>query len=274
MTSYKKMAEDAAEFVRSRFTSQAHIGILTGTGLGDIAAAVTPEAVLSYSEIPHFQNSTVVSHSAKLLAGTIGNKPAVAMQGRLHLYEGYTPNEVAFPIRVMQELGINLVIITNAAGGINPTFQQGDIMIIADHINLTGQNPLLGPNEDSWGQRFPDMSGAYDSSLIDLSVSVAESSDIAIQKGIYAGLLGPSLETPAEIRFLNTIGADAVGLSTIMEVIAAAHAGMKILGLSAITNINRPDAPEKTSAKAVIETASIIAPKMTGIICKIIEKIN
>jgi len=243
------------------------IGVLTGTGLGNIADALTVDTALAYGEIPHFPLSTVDSHAGRLLAGQIHERTVIAFQGRFHLYEGYSPQEVVFPIRTMQEMGVRQVILLNAAGGINPSFRQGDIMLIADHINLTGHNPLVGPNEDSWGPRFPDMSQAYDKQL----TRIAAASSERLREGVYAGLLGPSLETPAEIRYLRAIGADAVGMSTIMEAIAAVHAGIKVLGISAITNVHDPNAPSPTSADAVMATATAMAPVLTDIICRTIE---
>jgi purine-nucleoside phosphorylase len=196
------------------------------------------------------------------------------MQGRFHLYEGYSPREVAFPIRVMQMIGIRILIASNAAGGINPLFKAGDIMVIKDHINLTGSNPLVGSNWDDRGIRFPDMSRVYDIKLADIVRSIGVEMGIDIKQGVYAGLKGPSLETPSENRYLQTIGADAVGFSTIMEVIAAVHAEMKILGLSVITNMNNPDRPEPTTVESVLEVAGKAAPNLERIIKKVVERID
>ncbi len=274
MPTYKQMASDAAAFVAALNRNTPAIGIIAGTGLGDIADTMVTDAVIEYGDIPHFPITTAVSHLGRLFLGSLHGRSVIAMQGRFHLYEGYTPQEVAFPIRVMQELGTRTVIMSNAAGGINPDYRQGDIMLIADHINLTGANPLLGPNEGSWGVRFPDMMNAYDRTLTDAASTAAAELGYPVREGVYAGLLGPSLETPAEIRFLRTIGADAVGLSTVMEAIAAVHGGMAILGMSAITNINRPGAPEPITAEAVIEAAAETAPKMVAIIRRVVADLG
>lgn len=273
MEQYKKRAVEAADFIRSNIHTPPRIGLLMGTGLGDIADALVLESALNYDEIPHFPVSTVESHTGRLLIGNLEKKPLIAMQGRFHLYEGYSPLEVTFPIRVMQEIGVELLIISNAAGGLNPGYRQGDIMLIADHINLTGANPLVGRNEEMWGPRFPDMAGAYDKRLIQVAESAASGLGYPIQKGVYAGLLGPSLETPAETRFLRRIGADAVGLSTVMEVIAAVHARMRVLGISVIANVNDPDAMLPITAEKVIAAANAAAPKMIDIIRKLIENL-
>jgi purine-nucleoside phosphorylase len=198
----------------------------------------------------------------------------MAMQGRFHLYEGYSPAEVAFPIRVMQELGVKILMLSNAAGGLNPSFKAGDIMIITDHINLTGANPLIGPNEDRWGLRFPDMAHAYDKKLISMAAKAAQSRGVPVRKGVYVGLKGPSLETPAEIRFLKTIGAEAVGFSTVQEVITAVHAGMRVLGFSIITNVHDPEKPVPATVEKIIEVAKAATPELEKIIRKVVEKIH
>jgi purine-nucleoside phosphorylase len=215
----------------------------------------------------------VQSHFGKLLFGSVQGKPVVAMQGRFHLYEGYSPLEVTLPVRVMQELGVKTLVLSNAAGGLNPKLQTGDLMIIADHINLTGSNPLVGPNEQSWGARFLDMAEAYDKKLIALAENAGKDAGIRLHKGVYAGLQGPSLETPAEIRFLQTIGADAVGFSTVQEVIAAVHAGIQVLGLSIVTNVHDPDAPAPAVVEEIIAVAKNAAPKLATIIRQVAIKI-
>lgn len=245
----------ACDFIESRITKSPKTGILTGTGLSDIIDNIKIDAQLEYTDIPHFPASTVESHKGTLVTGTVKNKDVLVMQGRFHLYEGYTPEQVTFPVRVMQHLGVEKLVLCNAAGGINLEFNSGDIMMIMDHINLTGRNPLVGPNHNDWGIRFPDMTKVYDPELSNIAQEAAKKNKIKLQKGIYAGLLGPSLETPAETRYLKTIGADAVGFSTIMEAIAGVHAGMKILGLSLITNINDPENPEETTLESVLQTA-------------------
>jgi len=274
MLEYEDQVQEAVWFLQKQLKEKPKIGIITGTGLGDIASSINITASVAYSKIPNFPVSTVESHAGRLIMGTLSQKPVLAMLGRFHLYEGYSPQEVAFPIRVMQMLGIRILVSTNAAGGLNPLFKAGDIMLIKDHINLTGSNPLVGSNNDDWGNRFPDMSRVYDIGLADMARSIGTEMGIDIKQGVYAGLMGPSLETPAENRYLQTIGADAVGFSTVMEVIAAVHAEMKILGLSIITNMNNPDRPEPTTVESVLEVAGKTAPNLTRIIQKVIERID
>lgn len=274
MKPYKLKAVETLRFLTQRISISPGIGLLTGTGLSDSIRSITLSESFDYSDIPNFPVSTVESHTGKLLFGRIENQPVVVMQGRFHLYEGYSPLEVTFPIRVMQELGVHTLIVTNAAGGLNSGFHPGDIMIISDHINLTGENPLVGPNEGSWGIRFPDMTRAYSRSLITLAEHAAHHISLPLQHGIYAGLKGPSLETPAEVRFLKAIGADAVGLSTVQEVIAAVHAGMNVLGLSTITNINDPDNPSPATVEDIIAVAEHATEKLEPLIRHIIRNID
>jgi purine-nucleoside phosphorylase len=269
--SQKANATDAARFLRKQSKRIPKIGLITGTGLGDAAKIIETQNALDYAQIPHFPVSTVQSHTGRLLLGELCGKPIMALQGRFHLYEGYSSLEVTFPIRVMQELGVKAVIITNASGGLDPDFNAGDIMLIADHINLTGENPLVGPNEESWGDRFPDMAAAYDKKLISLALKAGQSNSISLRQGTYAGLKGPSLETPAEVRFLQTIGAKAVGFSTVLEVIAAVHAKIAVLGLSIITNVHRPEAPVPASVDEIIETAGRTAPFAEKIISDVVK---
>jgi purine-nucleoside phosphorylase len=224
---------------------------------------------LAYRDIPHFPVSTVPGHPGSLILGSIAAATAVVMQGRFHLYEGYLPREVTFPIRLMRSLGAEILIVTNAAGGVNPSFTPGDIMVIRDHLNLTGFNPLTGPNIEAWGQRFPDMSRAYAPELIAAAEAAGSRAGARMCTGGYAGLHGPSLETPAEVRFLRTVGADAVGFSTVQEVIAAVHAGMQVLGLSIITNVHDPDHPASVSVEEVIAVARAAAGKLDGIISRV-----
>jgi len=268
----KKRVQETAAFIKKRISHSPAIGILTGTGLGESLQSIKISFSCAYKDIPNFPVSTVESHPGRLLLGNLENHNIMAMQGRFHLYEGYSPLEVTFPIRVMQELGVKILILTNAAGGLNPAFSPGDIMVIIDHINLTGHNPLTGPNDDDWGIRFPDMSAPYDRKLAESAANAGKEERIIIQKGVYAGLMGPSLETPAEVRFLKTIGADAVGFSTVQEVIAGVHAGMKILGLSVITNIHNPDNPSPSVIDEIIDTAGKATPKIEAIIRKVISK--
>lgn len=274
MSDASRKAKETADFLRTKLSISPKIAVITGTGLGSCASALKNQETIAYGEIPNYPTSTVESHDNLLVAGMMGGCPVVVMQGRFHLYEGYDPETVVFPVRVLQDMGVENLVVSNAAGGMNHTFDQGDIMIIKDHINLTGENPLVGPNEDRWGVRFPDMINAYDKSLISLADDAGKDLGITLRCGVYAGLKGPSLETPSEIRYLKTIGADAVGFSTIMEVIAAVHGGMSVLGLSTITNINDPDNPAPATVEEIIDTANQAAPKLTSIIEKIARGIK
>ena len=274
MKNYQEKVIETAEYIKAHTDISPGIGILTGTGLGESAESLEISATFQYEDLPNFPVSTVESHHGRLLMGHMNNKQIIVMQGRFHLYEGYSPLEVTFPIRVMQQLGVKNLILTNAAGGLNPLYYEGDIMIITDHINLTGANPLAGPNEESWGVRFPDMTRVYDEHLLKLAEQAGKDQNIPLQKGVYIGLKGPSLETPAETRFIRFIGADAVGFSTIQEVITAVHAGMRILGLSTITNINIPDNPVPATVDEIIAVAEKAAPKLDKIIQKVVENLN
>jgi len=274
MNPFKTRAAETAGFLRSRIDPIPQTGILTGTGLGEVTAALRDVTAFEYRDIPHFPVATVPGHAGRLLCGAIEGRTVLMMQGRFHLYEGYSPAEVTFPIRVMQALGIRRIIVTNAAGGINPAYAPGNLMLITDHINLTGENPLIGRNEDEWGARFPDMTAAYDSELIRQAETAARGGGLALQRGVYAGLKGPSLETPAETRFLKTIGADAVGFSTVQEVIAAVHGGMKVLGISVITNLNDPDRPAPATVEEIIDVARRAAPDLEKLIRGALKRID
>jgi purine-nucleoside phosphorylase len=269
----RRKAAACAAFIRRQIDQAPEIGVLTGTGLGEAAAALQQEANFPYDLLPHFPVSTVQSHAGRLLFGKMAGKPTAFLQGRIHLYEGYCPKEVTFPVRVLQELGVGTLLISNAAGGINPEFAPGQIMILADHLNLTGENPLAGPNEDQWGPRFPDMSAAYDPALARLAGAAATQRGLRLQKGVYAGLKGPSLETPAEVRFLRSAGADAVGFSTVQEVIAAVHGGIRVLGLSIITNVHDPDNPEPASVEEIIEVAGRVAGDLAAVMAGVAERL-
>ena len=274
MKSYRQKVVEAAGFLKSGVSGDPKIAILTGTGLGETADIIEVEKKIKYRDIPHFPLSTVRSHDGNFLSGEISGRNTIAFQGRFHLYEGYSPREVIFPVRVMKEMGAEYLILSNAAGGLDPDFVPGDIMIISDHINLTGSNPLTGPNESAWGVRFPDMIRAYDKGLSKLAESIGEEAGISLKKGVYAGLKGPSLETPAEVKFLRMIGADSVGFSTVLEVIGAVHSGIKVLGLSTITNINDPEAPLPATMEEVIAVARKAAPGLSRIIGKTVEGIG
>jgi purine-nucleoside phosphorylase len=272
MAHYRQMVNDAADFLKKRIDIKPRIGILTGTGLGKSAGALFLREAFDYGEIPHFPVSTVESHRGRLLFGNLGGMPVTVMQGRIHLYEGYTPLQVTFPIRVMRQMGVTTLVVSNAAGGFDPAFLPGDIMIITDHINLTGANALIGPNEADWGIRFPDMNHVYDPGLQALARAAAGQCGIPLRQGVYAGLMGPSLETPAEVRYLKVIGADAVGFSTVQEAIVAVHAGMRVLGLSIITNVNDPDRPVPATVEEIIAVANTAAPKLERLIQTVLEQ--
>ncbi len=265
--------QECARFIQARMTVRPVAGLITGTGLSDTLTDMQVLQVFPYAGLPHFPRATVDSPKGCLVQGRLNGRDILVFQGRIHLYEGYSPQLVTFPVRLLQALGVPVLILTNAAGGINLDFSAGDIMLIRDHINLTGKNPLAGPNEDSFGLRFPDMTQVYDPDLGRRAIGVAAQEKIQLHSGVYAGLLGPSLETPAETRFLKTIGADAVGFSTVMEAIAGVHAGMKILGVSLITNINNPDAPEQTTLEAVVETAAKASEKLNRIVTGVVEQL-
>jgi purine-nucleoside phosphorylase len=272
MQTYQEYVSEAVSYLRSRVKRQAVIGLMTGSGLGESLAAIDVQDTIDYADIPHFPLPTVESHPGRLVSGILSDRQVIAMQGRFHLYEGYSAQEVTFPVRVMQMLGIRTLILTNAAGGLNLSFQPGDIMVIEDHINLTGENPLAGPNIDDWGPRFPDMTAVYDRQLADLAWKTAASNGWEIRKGVYAGLKGPSLETSAETRFLRQIGADAVGFSTVQEAIAAVHAGMRILGLSIITNINDPDHPTPDTEAGIVAVARSASARLSAIMRLVVKE--
>ncbi len=274
MENYTKNVAETAAFLSAKIRHRPKVGLMTGTGLGEIAEVFETDVSFAYDQIPHFPMTTVESHTGRLLFGMMADKPIVAMQGRFHLYEGYAPQDVVFPIRVMQELGTRVLMLSNAAGGINPNYRAGDIMIISDHINLTGENPLVGTNEDRWGPRFPEMIAAYTPELSTLAETVAGDLDSQVKRGVYAGLKGPSLESPAEVRFLRVIGADAVGFSTVQEVIAGVHARMSILGISIITNVHNPDHPDPASVEAVLRVAHAAAPKAGAIMTGVLKRLD
>lgn len=249
------------------------VGIILGTGLGGLVREINVEHQINYSELPHFPLSTVESHSGKLIFGKINGKNVVAMQGRFHYYEGYSMQQITFPVRVMKFLGVHTLLVSNACGGMNPEYRRGDIMLMKDHINLLGDNPLIGKNEDELGPRFPDMSEPYSFDLIKLARQVANENKINIHEGVYVAVPGPNLETRAEYRYLNFIGADVVGMSTIPENIVANHMGMKVLGISIITDECFPDSLQPVNVKEIIETAVKAEPKMTLIMKEVIKRL-
>ena len=261
---------EAVDFLLGKIPFPPQIGLITGTGLGDLTKNVEIHLRIPYQQIPYFRASTIMGHKGTLVVGRLGKKAVMAMEGRFHLYEGYSPEEVTFPVRVMAKLGAEFLIISSAAGGLNPLFEPADVMVVTDHINFTGRNPLLGPNLDSFGPRFPDMSQVYDPALIELATQKALELGIPLKQGVYAGILGPSLETPAETRFLRMAGADAVGMSTVLEVIAAVHSGLRVLAIVAITNVNVPGRMKPISIEDVVATAgkagAKLAPLLEGVI--------
>jgi purine-nucleoside phosphorylase len=265
--------KQSVEYIQSKISSNPTIGIVLGTGLGGLVKEIEVTTEISYSDIPHFPMSTVESHSGKLIFGKLGGKEVVAMQGRFHYYEGYTLQEVTYPIRVMKMLGIEKLFVSNASGGVNPDFIVGEIMILNDHINFFPGNPLIGKNLDELGPRFPDMSEPYDPTMIQLAKDIAKENDIRIAEGTYLGLTGPTLETPAEYKFVRTIGADAVGMSTVPEVIVARHMDLPCFAISIITDLGVPGKIKKVSLAEVIEVASKQEPKMTLILRELIARV-
>jgi len=274
MENLKEKIEETVSFIKSKTSLQPEVAIILGTGLGGLAEEIERETVISYEDIPGFPISTVEFHKGKLIFGHLGGKSVVAMQGRFHYYEGFSLKEIVFPVRVMKFLGANILLVSNACGGMNPQMKPGDIMIMTDHINLLGGNPLIGLNDDSIGPRFPDMSEAYSKELTELAENIALEEKIPVKKGVYVAWSGPCLETPAEYRFLRLIGADVVGMSTVPEVIAAVHMGMKVLGLSVITDQCFPDCLEPVNIEKIIKTAEEAEPKLVVLMKNIVERIN
>ncbi len=273
MSELRKHIEEALAVIRKHTSSKPEIGIVLGTGLGDLANEIDKEVEIPYQDIPHFPLSTVESHAGKLIFGTLSGRPVVAMQGRFHYYEGYSMKQITFPIRVMKFLGVHTVLISNAAGGMNPLFRKGDLMVIVDHINLLGDNPLIGPNDDELGPRFPDMSEPYSKELIALAEKVALEEKIKIQKGVYVAVAGPNLETRAEYRFLRAIGADAVGMSTVPEVIVARHMNLRVFAVSVITDECFPDALQPVDVEDIIRTANEAQPYLTRLMKRVAERL-
>jgi purine-nucleoside phosphorylase len=274
MSELRKQINDALQFLLTKTQLSPTVGIILGTGLGGLVKEIQIETVIDYSDIPHFPLSTVESHKGKLIFGKLGGKNIVAMQGRFHYYEGYSMQQVTFPIRVMKFLGVKSLLISNAAGGMNPLFVKGDIMLITDHINLLGDNPLIGHNDDELGPRFPDMTEPYTRELISLAETVALDLKIRLQKGVFVAVSGPNLETRAEYRFLRGIGADVVGMSTVPEVIVAVHQSMRVLGFSIMTDECFPDALKPVSLQEVIAVANGAEPKLTSIMKEVVARMQ
>jgi purine-nucleoside phosphorylase len=270
---FDRIAE-AVRSIRQRSTIEPEVGIILGTGLGGLADEIEVETRLPYAEIPGFPLSTVESHAGRLLLGRLGGRAVVAMQGRFHRYEGYSLAEVTFPVRVMRALGAETLVVSNACGGMNPLWNPGDLVLLSDHINLLGDNPLVGANDDRLGPRFPDMSAPYHPELRALARAVALEQGIVLREGVYVAVPGPNLETRAEYRMLRLIGADVVGMSTVPEVIVAAHAGMRVVGISIITDRCLPDALEPVEIERIIATARSAEPSLTRLITGVVEQLS
>ena len=266
-------AEASAKVIRARFAPRPDVAIVLGTGLGALGREIDVAETVDYADIPGFPLSTVESHTGRLLCGTLGGRTVVAMQGRFHRYEGYSLQQVTFPIRVLRALGAETLVVSNACGGMHPLWRPGDLMLIADHINLLGENPLVGPNDDRLGPRFPDMSEPYDAALRALAREVAAERRIVLREGVYVAVAGPNLETRAEYRMLRALGADVVGMSTVPEVIVARHAGMRVLGVSIITDQCLPDALEPATLERIIAVATGAEPGLTRLVRGVLERL-
>lgn len=273
MAQLKERIEQAASFIKSQINFVPGIAIILGTGLGGLVAEIKNSKVIPYSEVPFFPKATAVSHKGELVCGTLNGKKVIAMEGRFHYYEGHPLDEVTFPVRVMKALGAKVLIVSNASGGMNLNFKPGDLMIITDHINFMGVNPLIGPNDESLGPRFPDMSEPYDRKLIQLAEKVAIEENLKVQKGVYIGVTGPNLETAAEYRFMRQSGADCVGMSTVPEVIVAVHCGLRVFGISCVTDRCDPDNLKPADINEIIKVATEAEPKLARLVAKLVEKI-
>jgi purine-nucleoside phosphorylase len=272
-----EMIDRAVDVIRSRTSQKPKVGLILGSGLGDMAESVKPADYINYGDIPEWPRSTIQGHKGRLVIGELESKSVLIMQGRAHYYEGYPMHVVGFPIRVMVRLGIKYLIVTNAAGAVNPDYLPGDLMFIKDHLSLVGMcglNPLRGPNIDELGERFPDMSRAYDSVLLKFAKEAAVEKNIQTREGVYICLSGPSFETPADLRFLRTIGADAVGMSTVPEVIVAHHGGIKVLGISGISNKANLDGSTVTTHEEVLEAGKVLVPKLDAVVRGVLRKIK
>jgi purine-nucleoside phosphorylase len=270
------MIDEAVAAIQAKTNYQPKIGLILGSGLGDLAESVSPADYIHYSDIPHWPVSTIQGHKGRLVIGNLESKPVLIMQGRAHYYEGYPISFIGFPIRVMIRLGVEVLIVTNAAGGVNPDFGPGDVMLVKDHISLMamgGNNPLRGPNIDEFGERFPDMSCSYDKDLLQKARESAREKKIDHKEGVYICLAGPSFETPADLRFMRTIGVDAVGMSTVPEVIVARHGGLRVLGISGISNKANLDGSTVTTHEEVLEAGKVLVPKLDAIIRGVIRRI-
>ena len=275
-TELKRRIEEAAAFVRKRTKSAPapEVGVILGTGLGDFASALESPVVVPYADIPHFPHSTVESHAGELHIGRLAGRPTAVMKGRVHFYEGYTMQQVGFPVRVLKALGCTTLVVTNACGGMNPAMSAGTIVVTTDHINLMGDNPLIGPNDDTLGPRFPDMSEPYSRALIALAEKVAREQGLALQRGVFVAVPGPNLETAAEYRFLRKIGADVVGMSLVPENIVAVHGGMRVLAFNVVTDASDPDHLEPVDLSEVLAVAGRVAPALTRLVTEIVRRMD
>lgn len=275
MHELKSKIEETIRFIKDELKEipKVDIAIILGTGLGNLAEKIKEKKKIEYWKVPHFPVSTVKGHKGELVFGRVGDKNVVAMEGRFHYYEGYALSDVTYPVRVVKALGAKVLIVSNAAGGMNPAYKAGDLMAIADHINFTGVNPLIGSNDESLGPRFPDFCDLYDTKLIELAGEIAKEEKIRLHKGVYIGVTGPNLETRAEYKFFQIIGADAVGMSTVPEVIVAKHAGLRIFGASVITDVCLPESLKPCNIDEIIKTANETEPKLTKLIYTLIERI-
>lgn len=267
---YDKIQE-SADFIKAAWGEKPHAGIILGTGLGSLVEQIEIEAAIDYGEIPNFPQSTAISHRGRLVCGDLCGLKVMAMEGRFHMYEGYPLKQITLPVRVMKALGAELLVVSNACGGMNPNYRCGDIMMIEDHINLMGDNPLIGINDDRLGPRFPDMCEPYDQKLVDVALQVARREDIVAHKGVFVAVAGPNLETRAEYRFLRTIGADVVGMSTVPEVIVAAHAGLRVVGFSIITDMCLADALKPAVVEEIIAIANAAEPQLTKLVMGVLQ---
>lgn len=274
MLDLRAKIEESVNFIQHRVSVEPQIALILGSGLGVLAEKIKEKVVIPYGEMPNFPEPTVAGHAGNLIIGNLAGKNVIVMQGRFHYYEGYVLKSVTLPVRIFKELGAKIFIVTSAVGGLNRSFQAGDLMLITDHINATGTNPLIGPNDDSLGPRFLDMSEAYDKELIKIAQEVARQENIKLQKGVYVGVTGPSYETPAEIEFLSMIGGDAVGMSTVAEVIVARHAGLRVLGISCITDLALPGVAYKLTHEEVLTKAEEAGPKFCRLMEGIVERID
>lgn len=264
--------EAAADFIKSKWSTEPKAGIILGTGLGSLVKKIDVEATIDYGDIPNFPKSTAISHRGRLVCGSLDGLPVMAMEGRMHMYEGYAFKDITLPVRVMKAMGADLLVVSNACGGLNPYYQLGDIMVIEDQINLMGDNPLIGINDERLGPRFPDMCEPYSQTLVDRALEVARKQNIVAHKGVFVAVSGPNLETRAEYRFLRTIGADVVGMSTVPEVIVAVHCGLRVVGFSIVTDMCLPDALTPADTEEIIATANEAEPKLTTMVLGVLAE--